>query len=80
MDNILIFIIKIYQKAISPLLPPSCRFYPSCSNYAAEAIQSHGALCGTWLAIKRISKCQPFHKGGLDPVPPINQKCFHNHN
>jgi putative membrane protein insertion efficiency factor len=51
------------------MLPNSCRFYPTCSVYAMEALEKHGALIGTWLAIKRVFKCHPFHKGGFDPVP-----------
>ncbi|WP_432360127.1 membrane protein insertion efficiency factor YidD [Sporosarcina sp. UB5] len=69
MKTILIGIIKIYQKIISPLTPPSCRFYPTCSHYGVEALQKHGALKGAWLTIRRISKCHPFHEGGFDPVP-----------
>jgi len=69
MKTILIGLIKIYQKVISPLTPPTCRFYPTCSHYGVEAIQKHGALKGSWLAIRRISKCHPFHEGGFDPVP-----------
>lgn len=69
MKKILMAMIKFYQKAISPLTPPSCRFYPTCSHYGLEAIEKHGALKGTWLAIRRISKCHPFHEGGFDPVP-----------
>ncbi|MCM3710249.1 membrane protein insertion efficiency factor YidD [Sporosarcina luteola] len=72
MKSILIGIIKIYQKIISPLTPPSCRFYPTCSHYGVEALQKHGALKGTWLTIRRISKCHPFHEGGFDPVPDKN--------
>ncbi|MCM3638176.1 membrane protein insertion efficiency factor YidD [Sporosarcina luteola] len=72
MKSILISIIKIYQKIISPLTPPSCRFYPTCSHYGVEALQKHGALKGTWLTIRRISKCHPFHEGGFDPVPDKN--------
>jgi putative membrane protein insertion efficiency factor len=67
--KILIGFIKIYQKIISPLTPPSCRFYPTCSHYGIEAIEKHGALKGLWLAVRRISKCHPFHEGGFDPVP-----------
>ncbi|WP_433946323.1 membrane protein insertion efficiency factor YidD [Paenibacillus sp. SN-8-1] len=62
--------IHVYRKFISPLKPPTCRFYPSCSAYALEAIEVHGALKGSWLAARRIAKCHPFHPGGLDPVPP----------
>ncbi|WP_262177586.1 membrane protein insertion efficiency factor YidD [Saccharococcus sp. Marseille-Q5394] len=72
MKSILIYIIKTYQKIISPLTPPSCRFYPTCSHYGVEALQKHGALKGTWLTIRRISKCHPFHEGGFDPVPDKN--------
>ncbi|WP_270170417.1 membrane protein insertion efficiency factor YidD [Paenibacillus sp. SYP-B4298] len=61
--------IHMYRKFISPLKPPTCRFYPSCSAYALEALEKHGAVRGTWLAVRRISKCHPFHPGGLDPVP-----------
>lgn len=75
MKKILMLLIKLYQKAISPLMPPSCRFHPTCSNYGFEAIETHGALKGSWLAIRRISKCHPFHEGGFDPVPEkVNKK------
>ncbi|MCQ2478372.1 MAG: membrane protein insertion efficiency factor YidD [Clostridia bacterium] len=65
----LIFLIKIYQKTISPAKPPSCRFTPTCSNYAIEAITVHGVFKGTALALWRILRCNPFCKGGYDPVP-----------
>jgi len=71
---ILIGIIKAYQKVISPLTPPSCRFYPTCSHYGVEALQKHGALKGAWLTIRRILKCHPFHEGGFDPVPDKIEK------
>ena len=60
--------IRGYQLLISPLLPPSCRFTPSCSQYAREAIMRHGAIRGTWLAVRRLVRCHPFHPGGFDPV------------
>ncbi|NIK77438.1 hypothetical protein FHS15_002574 [Paenibacillus castaneae] len=63
--------ILFYRKVISPLTPPSCRFYPTCSVYALEAIEKHGAAKGSWLAVKRIARCHPFHSGGYDPVPPV---------
>ena len=69
MSRILILCIRFYQIFISPLKPPTCRFYPTCSAYAIEAIQKKGPVKGTWLAIKRIAKCHPFHPGGYDPVP-----------
>lgn len=68
--RLLILPIRGYQRFISPLLPPACRFYPSCSAYAVEALRVHGALYGLWLGIRRIARCHPFNPGGLDPVPP----------
>ena len=70
MKRLLLGLITAYRYLLSPLLGPSCRFYPTCSAYAAEAIDTHGALRGSWLACKRILKCHPWHPGGLDPVPP----------
>ncbi|MDR0289970.1 MAG: membrane protein insertion efficiency factor YidD [Treponema sp.] len=69
MKHIALAMIRFYQKAISPLLPPSCRYYPTCSAYAVEAIERHGFLHGSLLAVKRILRCHPFHAGGYDPVP-----------
>jgi len=65
----LMLLLTGYRMFISPLLGPRCRFYPSCSAYALEAVQVHGALRGSWLAARRLSRCHPFHAGGLDPVP-----------
>jgi putative membrane protein insertion efficiency factor len=69
MRFVLKFLIRVYQIALSPLLGPNCRYYPTCSQYAIEAIESHGSLRGAWLAMKRISRCHPWHEGGFDPVP-----------
>lgn len=62
-------LIRLYQKMISPLLGQHCRFTPSCSRYALEAIARHGTLRGAWMGVKRIARCHPFHPGGFDPVP-----------
>ncbi|MBN2531716.1 MAG: membrane protein insertion efficiency factor YidD [Spirochaetales bacterium] len=69
MRHILLFLIHIYQNMISPYFPSQCRFYPSCSHYAEEAISKYGSMKGIFLFIKRILKCHPFHPGGYDPVP-----------
>ncbi|GGB95257.1 hypothetical protein GCM10011352_21670 [Marinobacterium zhoushanense] len=69
--------IKIYQYLISPLLGNNCRFYPSCSHYTLEAIETHGPLRGCWLGLKRILRCHPFSDGGIDPVPPPRHLCNH---
>lgn len=69
LKRIFIWIIRFYQVVISPIKPPSCRFYPTCSHYGLEAVNRFGALKGGWLTVKRILKCHPFHPGGIDPVP-----------
>ncbi len=63
------YLIRLYQVVIGPALPPSCRFYPSCSTYALQALAKHGFLRGSWLAARRLMRCHPFHPGGVDPVP-----------
>ena len=69
MKYIFIFLIKVYQRALSRMLPPSCRFYPSCSEYGVQALQKHGVFKGGWLTVKRLSRCHPLNPGGYDPVP-----------
>jgi putative membrane protein insertion efficiency factor len=64
-----LFLIRLYQKLISPMLPASCRFYPSCSEYTYQAIEKYGALRGGWLGVRRVSRCHPWNPGGFDPVP-----------
>ena len=70
MKTLLIWGVRAYQLLLSPLLPPSCRYHPTCSAYAIEALETHGALRGSWLAVTRIARCHPFRAGGFDPVPP----------
>ncbi len=67
--KLLMSLVRLYRVAISPLLPPACRFQPSCSAYALEALRRHGAARGSWLAARRLARCHPFHPGGWDPVP-----------
>ena len=62
-------LVRVYRYAISPLFPPSCRYHPTCSAYALEAIETHGAIRGGWLALKRVGRCHPWREGGYDPVP-----------
>jgi uncharacterized protein len=66
-----VILIRIYQWTISPLLGQNCRFHPTCSQYAVEAVQSFGALRGSWLAVKRLGRCHPWHPGGFDPPPKV---------
>jgi uncharacterized protein len=68
-NYLLLFIIRIYQSVLSPFLGPACRFYPSCSEYAYEAVEKYGVIKGGYLAVKRVFRCHPFHPGGFDPVP-----------
>ena len=69
MQGALILIVRGYQLWVSPLLPAACRYYPTCSAYAIQALEKHGAITGTWLAVRRIARCHPFRPGGYDPVP-----------
>ena len=70
--SVMIFMIRIYQRCISPLFPPTCRFYPTCSAYVIQALEKHGVLKGSYLGIKRILKCHPGNPGGYDPVPEVD--------
>ena len=74
MTKLVISLIRAYQYLISPLIGPSCRFYPSCSQYAVESIKIHGVFKGIYLAVNRVLRCHPGCKGGYDPVPEINNK------
>ncbi len=71
---LLLLLVKVYRRFLSPILPRACRFSPSCSAYALEALERHGAARGTYLTVKRLLRCHPFHPGGLDPVPAPIQK------
>ena len=66
----LLFPVRLYRRVLSPVMPPACRFHPSCSKYALEALTTHGPFRGAWLSARRLMRCHPFHPGGLDPVPP----------
>ena len=71
--RLLLGVLKVYRFAVSPLLGSNCRFFPSCSEYAGEAIEVHGPLRGTWLSLRRVCRCHPFHPGGYDPVSKPSQ-------
>jgi len=73
MQKLLILLIGAYRYGLSPFLGNNCRFYPTCSCYAQEAIATHGSLRGLWLTVRRLSRCHPWHEGGLDPVPSVNK-------
>ncbi|MBC3869471.1 membrane protein insertion efficiency factor YidD [Undibacterium oligocarboniphilum] len=88
MKTLLLLLLRFYKYAISPMLGQNCRFYPNCSEYAAEAIRLHGAARGSYLAGRRVCKCHPWHPGGVDHVPPVAEKtetvptsgkCHHEH-
>ncbi|MDH5391843.1 MAG: membrane protein insertion efficiency factor YidD [Gammaproteobacteria bacterium] len=79
MRRLFIYIIRAYQIVLSPVLGQHCRFTPSCSSYAIEALQNHGILRGSWLATKRLFSCHPWHEGGYDPVPEHKHSCKHKH-
>ena len=69
-SRLLLALITLYRWTLSPLLGPRCRFHPSCSHYTFDAIRTHGALRGSWLGLRRLARCHPWHPGGYDPVPP----------
>jgi putative membrane protein insertion efficiency factor len=70
MARVLLFLVTGYRRFLSPLIGPTCRFTPTCSTYAMKALRTHGALRGSWLTLRRLARCHPFHPGGYDPVPP----------
>jgi len=76
MRSIMLFLINIYRWFISPFLGSNCRFYPSCSHYAQDAIRAHGAIRGCWMAAKRIGRCHPWTDGGYDPVPGRDEQAM----
>jgi putative membrane protein insertion efficiency factor len=76
MKTLLVWLLRAYQLALSPMLGQNCRFYPSCSNYAIEALRTHGAARGSWLSLRRVCRCHPWNDGGFDPVPPAHK---HSH-
>ncbi|MDD5708755.1 MAG: membrane protein insertion efficiency factor YidD [Kiritimatiellae bacterium] len=73
--NVLVALIRVYQKCLSPFLGENCRFYPSCSQYAIDAVRTHGSIVGLGYALWRLARCQPFCKGGYDPVPQRRRPC-----
>ena len=77
MRSVIRAVIRAYQLVVSPLFGARCRYYPSCSQYALEALSQHGSLRGSWLALRRLARCHPFHAGGYDPVPPATAPQSH---
>jgi uncharacterized protein len=75
MKALLLVLIRGYRRFISPLFPPTCRFHPTCSQYALTAVERFGPVKGSWLALRRITRCHPFHPGGYDPVPAAECEC-----
>ncbi|TAE29285.1 MAG: membrane protein insertion efficiency factor YidD [Candidatus Kapaibacterium sp.] len=75
MKWLVLLILRAYQLVLSPMLPAACRFYPTCSEYAMQAVEKHGAMRGSWLAAQRIGRCHPWHAGGIDPVPESLPPC-----
>ena len=83
MNRLLVSLLRAYQLLLSPMLGQNCRFYPTCSNYAIEALRTHGAARGSYLALRRVCRCHPWNEGGVDPVPPKNSSaaacgCHHS--
>jgi putative membrane protein insertion efficiency factor len=74
MNRLFVWLLRGYQLLVSPMFGPTCRFYPTCSNYAIEAVRTHGAARGAWLAMRRVCRCHPWHDGGVDLVPPRAQQ------
>jgi putative membrane protein insertion efficiency factor len=79
MQNLILFLLRLYRVALSPLVGPRCRFYPSCSRYAQIAVERHGAAKGSYLAIRRLARCHPWHPGGIDPVPGLGRDELGHH-
>ncbi len=79
MKRFLILLVRGYQVLISPVLGNNCRYYPSCSAYTIEAMEKWGPLKGLWMGIRRVSRCHPWHEGGVDPVPDPPSQCPHHH-
>ena len=79
LNRILIALVQLYRWCLSPMLGQNCRFHPSCSQYALDALRQHGAMRGSWLAMRRLLRCQPWHPGGYDPVPGSTHHCDGHH-